>query len=237
MDTEYRDEEDKSLRLKRKLDILLGGVDDGADSHNGGDKLVPGVAAVANETVEDKEAEAEDGVYTFKLFSAPSTSAIAATQTTEAQRISLRSPSPPSFDYAQNVRPLSCYLTKPLTLEEKRQYESAAVDGGYVLDVLAKRAWTGLRFSWRVMPAVRSVRKKTRSYVDVNAGIAQGGRGALGLPVIYGPVTPTISIATSKSGSKRTRPGKKSRLILRKRADAARIKEKAHQEEKADGQP
>lgn len=109
---------------------------------------------------------------------------------------------------ALSQRPISYYIRGELSLHETEQFQRAAVTGQDVLAWAGQRAW-GLEMPWRV----------TKITVTVKGKESADGQ------------------QQSVTGTKKKRPGKKSRIVLRKRdkakkeAAAALEKQKMSKEE------
>jgi hypothetical protein len=156
------------------------------DHYNG-----PDGAAVEDE--EEEEAE-------LVLFAAP---ASAAPQT---HKIRLQSPDAARGDGGFVVkRPRSYYFADETDSEREREYQTAAVDAGTILE-LARMPWPGCAVPWKV---------KTISAKGITKSVLVGH--------------PNVLLSVEEKERKRTRKGKKSRIALRTKI-RAREGKKAEEE-------
>ncbi|KAL2012314.1 hypothetical protein VTN00DRAFT_5032 [Thermoascus crustaceus] len=196
----------------------------------------------AKEDEEEQEQEFE-----FRLFSAPAKRATddgtnaagtgdsnlidggndAAGAATQKLRIRLRSPTPVPGDgkFVVPFRGWQYYVTAPELLSERpsaewseqaalkrKEYEDVAVTGAQLFD-WAKSAWPGCQLPWRIIHLDPLKTKLPKPSSD-----------------------PTVYIVNqqpvSKTPKSRKRPGKKRRIVLRKRAAASQAAKEAEAEKR-----
>lgn len=161
-------------------------------------------------------AEDDDEEMMFQLF-APLKSTTTTTTTTQiepqpaAQKIRIRSPSldPTTIGFLQPDRPKEYHLTEPLNEEARAEIEASALSGKQVL-ALSTLPRPGCAYEWRVLhiPA---------SQVSRAARIA----AAQQIPAGFG------RLSKFEVPAKRRRVGKKMRIKIRSKAEAAKAKQEA----------
>lgn len=171
-------------------------------------KDVPMDDAPAVSTAED-----EDEEMMFQLF-APTKSTTATAQTEPqpaAQKIRIRSPSldPATTGFLHPGRPTSYYLAEPLSEKAKAEIEASAISGKQVLD-LSTLPQPGCAYEWKVLhiPA---------SQVSRAARVAVAEQIAAGFS----------RLGKFEAPAKRRRTGKKLRIKIRSKAEAAKAKQQA----------
>ncbi|KAJ5928998.1 hypothetical protein N7466_007954 [Penicillium verhagenii] len=145
---------------------------------------------------------------------------------TQKLRIRLRSPTPGSSDpsagrFVKASRGWQYYFSTPslwgsnveseeqeFQPEKARQYQDMAVTGEYIKTLAKSQPWPGCHLAWRVVHLKRHQTKLPRKDKDV-------------------PVYVVESEPTSKSPKSRKKPGKKRRVLLRKRAVAVQLAKEA----------
>ena len=166
------------------------------------------------------DAEADEEL-DFRLFAAPKTGSQAAID--PGQKIRLRSPSidPANAGFVQPRRPESYYFAAPPTGKQERELEAVALTGNEMV-ALSQTYRPGCSYSWKVLHLPPSGLSKELQ-LDIPSGLSR-----------------LVGDADSK---KRTRPGKKYRIKIRKklaaksaaadaRKAAAEAKEIAEQEKR-----
>ena len=180
-------------------------------------EFAPSKATSADNDVTMTGNEHDEGLE-FQLFAAPKKSGgdLKAYAPAETHRIRLRSPSldPEKVGFVRPHRYQGYYFARELTAEEKNQMENAAVTGRQVLSH-ATSPWPGTAYPWKILhlPSSRS---------------AKALPSQLHIPRLGDP----------SPAKKRTRPGKKYRIKIRKKAAAALEKkeERKAQEEKREAE-
>lgn len=164
--------------------------------------------APAAPTVED-----EDEEMMFQLF-APSKSTTATAQTKPqpaAQKIRIRSPSldPATTGFTHPGRPKSYYLAEPLSEKAKAGIEASAISGKQVLE-LSALPQPGCAYEWKVLhiPAAQ---------VSRAARIAAAEQTPAGFS----------RLSKFEAPAKRRRAGKKLRIKIRSKSEAAKAKQQA----------
>jgi hypothetical protein len=171
-------------------------------------KDVPMDDAPTVHTVED-----EDEEMMFQLF-APSKSTTATAQTEPrpaAQKIRIRSPSldPATTGFTHPGRPESYYLAEPLSEKAKAEIEASAISGKQVLE-LSTQPQPGCAYEWKVLhiPAAQVSRAaRIAAAEQTPAGFSRLGK--------------------FEAPAKRRRAGKKLRIKIRSKAEAAKVKQQA----------
>jgi len=171
-------------------------------------KDVPMEDAPADPTAED-----EDEEMMFQLF-AP-TKATTATAQTEpqpaAQKIRIRSPSldPATTGFLRPSRPKSYHLAEPLNDQARAEIEASAISGKQILE-FSTQPQPGCAYEWRVLhiPA---------SQVSRAARIAAAEQTPSGFS----------RLSKFEAPAKRRRAGKKLRIKIRSKAEAAKAKQQA----------
>lgn len=164
--------------------------------------------AAAEPAVED-----EDEEMMFQLF-APSKSTTATVQTESqpaAQKIRIRSPSldPATFGFTQPGRPSSYYLAGPLSEKAKAEVEASALSGKQILE-LSTLPRPGCAYEWKVLhiPAAQVSRAaRIAAAQQIPEGFSRLGK--------------------FEAPTKRRRAGKKLRIKIRSKAEAAKAKQQA----------
>jgi hypothetical protein len=155
----------------------------------------------------------EDEEMMFQLF-APSKSAPTAGQAEpqpSAQKIRIRSPSVDAATrgFLQPSRPRSYHFTDTPSEELRTTYEAAALSGEQILE-LSSSLWPGSAYSWRVLHI-------PSSQVSRDARIASAQQTPAGFS----------KLGRLEAPSKRKRAGKKLRIKIRSKAEAAKAKQEA----------
>ena len=158
-------------------------------------------------------AQDEDEEMMFQLF-APSKSAPTADQAKpqpSAQKIRIRSPSvdAATIGFLRPSRPRSFYFTDAPSKELRTTYEASALSGKQILE-LSTSPWPGSAYSWKVMH-IHS------SQVSREARIASAQQTSAGFS----------KLGQFEGPSKRKRAGKKLRIKIRSKAEAAKAKQEA----------
>ncbi|KAJ6011666.1 hypothetical protein N7451_003078 [Penicillium sp. IBT 35674x] len=204
---------------------------------------VSAISKIAEDTPEQAGGEeAEEQEFEFRLFSTPANPNTAGEEAgethkkgkhtsggekqvntgTQRLRVRLRSPTPGSGDpsegrFVKASRGWQYYFSTPslwgssVELEdqasqsEKRgQFEDMAVTGEHIMTWAKSQPWPGCHLPWRVIHLKRHQTKLPRKDKDVPVYVIEGE-------------------PPSKSPKTRKKPGKKRRLLLRKRAVAAKV--------------
>ncbi|KAJ5541843.1 hypothetical protein N7494_006919 [Penicillium frequentans] len=203
---------------------------------------VSAISKIAEDIPEQAGGEDEEQEFEFRLFSTPANAKNAGEEAgeinedgkhtpgignqvnagTQRLRIRLRSPTPGSGDpsegrFVKASRGWQYYFSTPslwgpsVELEdqasqsEKRgQFEDMAVTGEQIVTWAKSQPWTGCHLPWRVIHLKRHQTKLPRKDKDVPVYVIEGE-------------------PPSKSPKTRKKPGKKRRLLLRKRAVAAQV--------------
>jgi hypothetical protein len=158
-------------------------------------------------------AEDEDEEMMFQLF-APSKTTTATAQTEPqpaAQKIRIRSPSldPATIGFLQPHRPTSFHIAEPLSEKAKAEIEAAAISGKQVLQ-LSTLPHPGCAYEWKVLHI-------SASQVSRAARIAAAQQTPEGFS----------RLSKFEAPAKRRRAGKKLRIKIRSRAEAAKVKQQA----------
>ena len=157
--------------------------------------------------------EDEDEEMMFQLFapSKPTTATAQTEQQPAAQKIRIRSPSldPATIGFIHPRRPQSFYLAEPLSEKAKAEIEASAISGKQVLE-LSTLPQPGCAYEWKVLyvPA---------SQVSRAARIAAAEQAPAGFS----------RLGKFEAPAKRRRAGKKLRIKIRSKAQAAKAKEQA----------
>ncbi|KAJ5644198.1 uncharacterized protein N7484_006705 [Penicillium longicatenatum] len=187
---------------------------------------------IPEDTPEQAGGEDDEQEFEFRLFSAPANFNTAQTSGEEAGesnkvstgvqrlRIRLRSPTPgdPSDGrFVKASRGWQYYFSTPSLWsssveledqtsqsEKREQIEDMAVTGEHILTWAKSQPWPGCHIPWRVIHLKRHQTKLPRKDKDVPVYVIEGE-------------------PPSKSPKTRKKPGKKRRLLLRKRAVAAQM--------------
>ncbi|KAK3903757.1 hypothetical protein C8A05DRAFT_32496 [Staphylotrichum tortipilum] len=144
---------------------------------------------------EQDQDQDEPAEFAFRLFSTPAETTTAAA---EVQKVVLAPDDEAEMPYtgpALSQRPLSSYIRGPLSPREQEQFFQAAVTGADVHAWAGWRAW-GLEVPWRV--------------TKISVVLGKGQQAKPGVVGVGG-------VVEKKKGK---RPGKKSRIVLRKREKA-----------------
>ncbi|KAK4103940.1 hypothetical protein N658DRAFT_556959 [Parathielavia hyrcaniae] len=182
-------------------------------------------AAVASDPAKDDK-DAGEAEFAFRLFSTATTTTT--TGTADAVPKVVLAPddvdvdSRPYSGPALSQRPVSHYLRGELTPRERAQFEASAVAGQEVLAWAGRRAW-GLEVPWRLTRVVLAVGGNGRGRVR-----GGGVEGKLQQQQSEGGLGEGMG-KEEKEKKKKKRPGKKSRIVLRKREKARREIEAAVQ--------
>jgi hypothetical protein len=158
-------------------------------------------------------AEDEDEEMMFQLF-APSKSTTATVHTESqpaAQKIRIRSPSldPATIGFSQPHRPINFHLAEPLSEKARAEIEASALSGKQVLQ-LSALPHPGCAYEWKVLhiPA---------SQVSRAARLAAAQQTPEGFS----------RLSKFEAPAKRRRAGKKLRIKIRSKAEAAKVKQQA----------
>lgn len=177
-------------------------------------EFAPSRATLANDNVTMTGNDDDEGLE-FQLFAAPKKGGGHSKTSTSAEthRVRLRSPSldPEKVGFVRPHRDQSYYFARTLMAEERNELETAAVTGAQVLSHAAS-SWPGTAYPWKILHLSNP---NSRTSFSDQARIAR-----LGDP---------------SPAKKRTRPGKKYRIKIRKKAAAAVAKKeerKAEEEKK-----
>lgn len=163
---------------------------------------------------EAAQQDEEDEGLDFQLFAAPKTGGEAKTaKPGETHKIRLRSPSldPEKVGFVRPHRDQSYYFADTLSEAEKQRLEGAALTGSQIL-ARATSSWPGSTYDWKVLALPPSGLSKHLRLQQRSC-----------LPRLTGDDAPL---------KKRTRPGKKYRIKIRRKAEAAKAKK--HAKEVAD---
>ncbi|EGS17221.1 uncharacterized protein CTHT_0065390 [Thermochaetoides thermophila DSM 1495] len=147
-------------------------------------------------------------IFSFRLFSSA-----------PPQKVVLPADDDPAAGYTGppiKPRPLSYYIRGELTPEQKAQIQHAAVSGRDVLTAARQRAW-GLELPWRVTTIRVAV-----GGTPGKAGTTSTSRGAA---QTIAAVEEGEGDGQEKKKKKKCRPGKKTRIALRKRDQKRRVEE------------
>lgn len=158
-------------------------------------------------------AEDEDEEMMFQLF-APSKPTTATTQTEPqpvAQKIRIRSPSldPATFGFTHPGRPTTFYLAEPLGGTAKAEIEASAISGKQVLE-LSTLPQPGCAYEWKVLHI-------PTAQVSRAARIAAAEQAPAGFS----------RLGKFEAPARRRRAGKKLRIKIRSKAEAAKAKQQA----------
>jgi hypothetical protein len=158
-------------------------------------------------------AEDEDEEMMFQLF-APSKSTTATVQTEPqpvAQKIRIRSPSldPATLGFLHPRRPTTYHLAEPLNETARAAIEVSAISGKQVLE-LSTLPQPGLAYEWKVLHI-------NSSQVSRAARIAMAEQIPAGFS----------RLSKFEAPAKRRRAGKKLRIKIRSKAEAAKVKQQA----------
>lgn len=189
--------DDEALERLRNLNTLQFAIKD-----------VPMDDAPAVPTAED-----EDEEMMFQLF-APSKSTTATAQTEPqpaAQKIRIRSPSldPATTGFTHPGRPANYYLAEPLNEKARSEIEASAISGKQVLE-RSTLPQPGCAYEWKVLhiPAAQVSRAARIAVAEqIAAGFTRLGK--------------------FEAPAKRRRAGKKLRIKIRSKAEAAKAKQQA----------
>jgi hypothetical protein len=166
-----------------------------------------------NDAPADPTADDEDEEMMFQLF-APSKRTTATAQTEPqpvAQKIRIRSPSldPTTIGFLQPARPRSYHLTEPLGEKARAEIEAAAISGKQILE-LSTLQQPGCAYEWKVLHIPTSqVSRAARIAAAENSPPGFSRLGKFEAPL------------------KRRRAGKKLRIKIRSKAEAAKVKQQA----------
>lgn len=148
-----------------------------------------------------KPEEEQKEEFEFRLFNSAPTTKVALPEADDGA---------PKGDGAMvRRRPLSYYISAPLTTEQKAQFDFAAVSGEQVLERAKQRSW-GMEMPWRVTH-IGLAPKNLRSGTSTQILAAPGN---------------TLE-AEEEEKAKRKRPGKKRRIAARTREREAKKKAEA----------
>jgi hypothetical protein len=155
----------------------------------------------------------EDEEMMFQLF-APSKSAPTAGHAEpqpSAQKIRIRSPSldATTIGFLQPSRPRSFYFTEAPSVEQRRTYEASALSGAQILK-LSTSPWPGSAYDWKVLHI-------PSSQLSREARIASAQQ----TPADFS------KLGQLEAPSKRKRAGKKLRIKIRSKVEAAKTKQEA----------
>lgn len=158
-------------------------------------------------------AEDEDEEMMFQLF-APSKSTTATAQAepqAAAQKIRIRSPSldPATTGFLHPGRPIDYYLAEPLSEKAKAEIEASAISGKQVLE-LSTLPQPGCAYEWKIL----------------NIPASQVSRAAR-IAVAEQPAAGFTRLGKFEAPAKRRRAGKKLRIKIRSKAEAAKAKQQA----------
>jgi hypothetical protein len=169
------------------------------------DGSVDGAAADDDET-EDEEPPEE---FEFKLFGT----------TRPATKIVLEKfkPFKPGQGTIVAWRPAAYYFAGPTTPRQRAQYEAALVTWDQLMETSRRRFW-GLERPWRTIAKIDNTSK-------AKVSAKQGQRG--------GSSSTIVAEGTADDGKKRGRPGKKTRIAMRKRERVAKSKMEADEKARA----
>lgn len=156
-------------------------------------------------------AEDEDEEMMFQLFAPSKSTAATAQAESAAQKIRIRSPSldPATTGFVNSGRPIDYYLAEPLSDKAKAEIEVSAISGKQVLE-LSTLPQPGCAYEWKVLhiPA---------SQVSRAARVAVAEQTAAGFS----------RLGKFEAPAKRRRAGKKLRIKIRSKAEAAKAKQQA----------
>jgi len=164
-------------------------------------------------TPADPAVEDEDEEMMFQLFAPPKSTATTAQSEPQpaAQKIRIRSPSldPTTIGFLQPARSKSHYLAEPLNDKARAEIEAAAISGQQILE-LSTLPQPGCAYEWKVLhiPA---------SQVSRAARIAAAEQTPAGFS----------RLSKFEAPAKRRRAGKKLRIKIRSKAEAAKAKQQA----------
>ncbi|KAI1391037.1 uncharacterized protein F4822DRAFT_395280 [Hypoxylon trugodes] len=203
-DEEVVQDEQLDSTLRGKLNAQLSDLLDisfGADEHVGKKQPSESLIEDADRGPDDVDdtAKSEEEAFTFRLFRGeePSHKVILKPQGSDAEKDG-------EGGFLVPRRPNSYYIADEPPPETAREFRMAAVSADYILQDAKKRRW-GLEKPWKVTIINITTNKKS---------------GALS-----GSVTSDATIGAGKS--KKKRPGKKRRIILRVREKTRKEKEEA----------
>ena len=154
----------------------------------------------------------EDEGLEFQLFAAPAKAGGSGEKTTteddnQTHRIRLRSPSldPERVGFVRPHRSQAYYFARPLNEAEKRELQSVAVTAEQVL-AHSRAPWPGSACGWKVLHLPPS-------------GLSKDLKST--------PPSKFVGLLADEQTKKRTRPGKKYRVRLRKRLAATEAKKES----------
>jgi hypothetical protein len=158
-------------------------------------------------------AEDEDEEMMFQLF-APSKPSAATAQSEPqpaAQKIRIRSPSldPATTGFLHPDRPTTYYLAEPLSEKMRSEIEASAISGKQVLE-LSTLPQPGCAYEWKVLHI-------PEAQVSRTARIAAAEQTPAGFS----------RLGKFEAPAKRRRAGKKLRIKIRSKAEAAKAKQQA----------